>query len=118
MLMKRLVLASTACALFGSALAVASPTTDAEKAVHGFCQQGNVPSGDSIVLCPLYTVPAGKRLIVESVSWNITQVLTNTFSQLIFGLDVAPVQNTANFLPSARTVFIQHSPTFGDNTTS
>lgn len=84
--------------------------------VNGYCQS-SAPTGYSVVRCPLYTVPAGKRLIVESVSWRLIQSFNNTWSDLIFGLDTAEGTPTVNFLPSARTVFIQHLQTSTDGTT-
>ncbi len=72
-------------------VAVAGPvtvTTASPIPVHGSGMCTDQPNGyfTNWVYCPLYTVPAGKRLIVDSVSWMLYRDPSDTsFSALFFG---------------------------------
>jgi hypothetical protein len=78
-------------------------TQPALEVASGYCNRGAI---NGVVRCPLYTVPAGKRLIVDQVSYYVTHDIGVSTDELIYGLD-----NSAGdymFWPSARTVYIHH----------
>jgi hypothetical protein len=63
-------------------LAQPVPTVDrsAAQPVTGYCQAAFSQLG-----CTLYTVPAGKRLVVETVSYFLTVELQNQITRLSYG---------------------------------
>lgn len=57
--------------------------------VNGYCQQSAI-STPGWAKCALYTVPIGKRLVVEVVSYKIALDPTLQVTQLMFGQDACP----------------------------
>ncbi|MDE2370793.1 MAG: hypothetical protein KGN16_17625 [Burkholderiales bacterium] len=49
------------------------------------------------VTCKLLTVPAGKRLVVESVTWHVPTIAGQQPSKVAFGL--VPLDGHVNFVP-------------------
>lgn len=53
--------------------------------VHGICGESDASSG--FLKCTLYTVPAGKRLIVETVSYEAVTAAGSVVTSVLFGQD-------------------------------
>jgi hypothetical protein len=95
--MKVLIAAAVLCVLSGAVYAqgritppvdvrVVNPSTEAvpvvsaRTPVRGYCQAALTPG-----TCSLFTVPAGQRLVVETVGYFLTVGPTNTINRLAFG---------------------------------